>query len=125
MEYNDNLSKELKSLINELEDSKIQLKEKNEVLLQEKANYEDKLLILALRSDELLEAGTSTVLCLALLAFLILVNISAIGSVVFNLLSSFSIGQGTHLYLLSVHSDKVCPLPIWTSDYPLITIFYL
>ena len=59
MEYNDNLSKELKSLINELEDSKIQLKEKNEVLLQEKANYEDKLLILALRSDELLEAGTS------------------------------------------------------------------
>ena len=35
------------------------------------------------------EAGTSTVLCFLLFAFLILVNISAIGSVVFKFIPSF------------------------------------
>ena len=58
-EYNDELSKELKQMITDLENSKIELKEKTESLQQEKANYEDKLLTLALRSESIREEGTS------------------------------------------------------------------
>lgn len=58
-EYNDNLSKELQNLIEELEQTKIELKEKEESLKTTKSSYEDKLLTLALRSGELKEEGTS------------------------------------------------------------------
>lgn len=58
-EYNDELSKELKQMITDLENSKIELKEKTESLQLEKANYEDKLLTLALRSESIREEGTS------------------------------------------------------------------
>lgn len=58
-EYNDNLSKELKGLITELENTKVELKEKEETLKNTKSSYEDKLLMLALRSSELKVEGTS------------------------------------------------------------------
>lgn len=58
-EYNDVLSKELSKMTLDLEQSKVELKQKTEDLKNEKINYEDKLLTLALRSDEIREEGTS------------------------------------------------------------------
>lgn len=58
-EYNDELSKELKQMIDDLEYSKVELKQKTEDLQNQRASYEDKLLTLALRSDEIREEGTS------------------------------------------------------------------
>ncbi len=58
-EYNDELSKELKQMIDDLENSKVELKQKTEDLQNQRASYEDKLLTLALRSDEIREEGTS------------------------------------------------------------------
>ena len=58
-EYNDELSKELKQMIDDLENLKVELKQKTEDLQNQRASYEDKLLTLALRSDEIREEGTS------------------------------------------------------------------
>lgn len=58
-EYNDNLAKNLKKLTQELEQTKIELNNKEETLKNTKKSYEEKLLTLALRNSELKVEGTS------------------------------------------------------------------
>lgn len=58
-EYNDNLSKELAQLIEDLKETKTELSNKTKQLENSKTSYEDKLITLSLRTSELREEGTS------------------------------------------------------------------